>query len=82
MKNVIVAAAVVLAPVSALAQQSSAQPSSQAQLFAANHQLQMCLSDDNGVTSRAYDIETQLQAAQKQIETLQAQLAARSLKVK
>jgi len=82
MKNLMLAAFFLASPATAFAQQASSQPSTQAQLFAANHQLQMCLSDDGVVTSRAYDIETQLQAAQKQIETLQAQLAARSSKVK
>jgi hypothetical protein len=71
LKYLPLAATLIAAP--AFAQQAQ-QPSPQAQLFASNHLLQMCLSDDNSVTSRTYDIETQLQAAQKQIATLEAQL--------
>ncbi len=57
----------------ALAQQAQP-PSTQAQMFAVNHQLQACQSDDASIAARAYDIDTQLQKAQQQIATLEAQL--------
>ena len=51
-------------------------PSSAAQTFAAQHQLQVCQTDDSQITARAYDIEAQLQSAQAQISSLQTELAA------
>jgi hypothetical protein len=72
MRRFVIALGLFVLPDFAFAQQAP----TPGDMFAASHQLQVCQQDDGAMSAKAYDIETQLQAAQRQVTTLQAQIAA------